>query len=243
MQNATAVMQNLLYDKPLFDWTKEPSNIKILTLGAGVYAQKFIDLCLEVGQIPGYNLEVTVLSKNSDAVKTYEKDRPALEDFVNINGSLDHFDGEKYGVLNFEQADFIENNFEHNKEIVENYLLNGYRYIFVALGNDELNEKIAKYIADTLRILKVDLNVDKFLVNFATTKDFQNTDDSDINAVIINKDVDVTSSIFELDRMAFNTHLVWNNALNADIEKIRKEYDSDEYSKLSLWRLCQTRIS
>ena len=233
MQNATAVMQNLLYDKPLFDWTKEPSNIKILTLGAGVYAQKFIDLCLEVGQIPGYNLEVTVLSKNSDAVKTYEKDRPALEDFVNINGSLDHFDGEKYGVLNFEQADFIENNFEHNKEIVENYLLNGYRYIFVALGNDELNEKIAKYIADTLRILKVDLNVDKFLVNFATTKDFQNTDDSDINAVIINKDVDVTSSIFELDRMAFNTHLVWNNALNADIEKIRKEYDSDEYSKLS----------
>ena len=220
MENAVAVMQNLLYDKPLFDWTKEPSNIKILTLGAGVYAQKFIDLCLEVGQIPGYYLEITSLSENSDAVKeAYTAKRSALGNFVNINGSLDEDDGEKYGVLNFEQAKFIENNLEGNKKIIEDYLLlNGYRYIFVDLGNNELNKNIAKYIADVLRILEVE----KFLVNFVTTKDFQNTDDSDINAIIINKDVDVTSSISELDRVAFNTHLVWKNALNADIEKNSK---------------------
>lgn len=230
MENATAVMQNLLYDKPLFDWTKEPSNIKILTLGAGVYAQKFIDLCLEVGQIPGYHLEITAISENSvTAEEAYTTKRPALEDFVNINGSLNEYNGEKYGVLNFKQAKFIENNFEHNKNIVENYL-DEYRYIFVALGNDELNEDIAKCIASTFREAG---GVENCLINFATTKDFQNTDDSDINAVIINKNVDVTSAQSELERMAFNTHLVWKNALNADIEKIQKEYNSDEYSRLS----------
>lgn len=229
MQSATAIMQNLLYDKPLFDWTRESSNIKILTLGAGMYAQKFIDLCLEVGQIPGYNLEITVLSENSNADRiAYKNRRPALENFVNINVSPKNIDGEKYGVLNFKQADFIENDFENNKKIFDEYL-DEYRYVFVALGNDDLNENIARYIAESLSILKIE----NFLVNFETSKISSNLKMNGVNAVIINKNTDITSSISELDRMAFNTHLVWNNALNANIEKIRKDYDSDEYSKLS----------
>lgn len=231
MEKITVVMQELLFNKPLFDWTKEPSNIKILTLGAGVYAQKFIDLCLEVGQIPGYHLEITALSENSTAAgDNYKIKRPALKSFVNIDGSLDSFDGEKYGVLNFKQAEFIENDFDHNKKIFDEYL-DEYRYVFVALGNDALNETIAKTIES---IFEEAGGVEGCLINFATSKRYPNTNVDKVNAVYIDESTDIVAHLhLELERMAFNTHLVWNNALNADIEKIRKEYDSDEYSKLS----------
>ena len=105
MTNATILIQNLLFKKPLIGKRKKQTDtatheIKVLLIGTGIYAQKFIDICLTVGQIPNYDMQIIALSKSSEEdLTSYLASRPALKNFVNVNGCLDNFDGEVYAKL------------------------------------------------------------------------------------------------------------------------------------------------
>ena len=126
--NTTALIQNLLFNKPLIDWTSDNSKINVLVVGSDNVAQKFIDICLEVGQIPDHELTITAVSNDFETAKqNYLKDRPALNKFINVDGELNNSRLEIYANLNFKPETFL------------NFVAD-YRYIFISTDNDLMND-------------------------------------------------------------------------------------------------------
>lgn len=77
--NSTVVLQNLLYLNPVLNWVSETSSkVNVLVIGNDAYAAKFINLCLQITQIPKYELDVTVAGNNPPEEKeAYLKFLPA----------------------------------------------------------------------------------------------------------------------------------------------------------------------
>ena len=155
----TAIMQNLLFNQPLLDWVpKGVSSLNILVVGGGTYAQKFTDICLQLGQIAGFQLHMDVVSDEIDYDRNvYLQFRPALNQFVNVNDSLEGSPKEKYAHLNFgveswskvarKDTEFSKTNLELNQKNARKLMSKpkneAYQYIFIALGDDTLNRHVA----------------------------------------------------------------------------------------------------
>ena len=117
-----STFQYHLYSTPLYRWKPaESKNLNVLIIGCGDYAQKFLDTCLIVGQIPNVNLNVTIVSddisdfeliacgsiqteKNSKTqsrlFEIYKDMRPELKNFFAID---EYTPADNYGHINFEQ--------------------------------------------------------------------------------------------------------------------------------------------
>lgn len=95
-RNSALAIQYLLYEKPLYtSLPRGASRLPVLVLGFGNYGQKFLDTCLQAGQIQGIHLEVTVLSEAAAEAaghltdkEVYLADRPEMERFIDMDGSL-----------------------------------------------------------------------------------------------------------------------------------------------------------
>ncbi|MCD7883745.1 MAG: hypothetical protein LUI87_08620 [Lachnospiraceae bacterium] len=89
-QGLKSVFQELLYREPLFQFIgKQERNMNVLVLGGDEAALMFVDQCLQAGQMTAHALSITVLAENAALVRReYLSARPALADFVNVNGSL-----------------------------------------------------------------------------------------------------------------------------------------------------------
>ena len=210
-----------LYKKPLFEFlTNYSETVDVLILGFGNYGQKFLDCCLQVGQILGKKLNVRVVS-NDRAEGKRDKDiylaaRPELSKFFSIDGNEVY---DPYGSIVFENREFDRNSLKKNKEIALEIVseFNTAQYVFVALGNDSLNRSVAK------AILSVSDGENKCSVNFAY-------DGERIkgkvygNPIYMYEDVSAEPLYQDIERMAFNAHLVWESGPNIDLVKARAKF-------------------
>ncbi len=220
---ATGALQRLLIEHPLYE-NSTSENIDVLVVGAGTYSQKFMDIAFEASQTGFFNLRVTAISANVNADRNrYLKARPAFKKFFTVDGekpcgfslgSVDFVQVEKTGRL----SGFLADNRKNNRKIIEGVTQKfgdrNFSYVFIALGNDELNIETAKACQEVLG--------KECKVYFACYKG-----EAEVNGacpVYVNKVIEETEYYKEIKRMAFNCHLLWNSSLGVDLNKLMSEF-------------------
>ena len=213
-----------LYKNPLFEHLeKESESIDVLIIGFGNYGQKFLDSCLQVGQVYGKKLNVNVVSNNRIAgaadKEIYLASRPELPNFFSIDGNKV---ADEYGNISFMSKDFAAGTgaTKKNQELALQIIAENEktRYIFIALGDDQLNKNVAQAFADATKN-KFDCSV-----NFAVEGE-QIKGKVYGNPVFMSKDITTEPEYQEIERMAFNAHLAWEDGLNIDMENTKKKFN------------------
>ncbi len=221
---ATGAIQRLLFTDPLYEAGQQDGKIKVLVLGAGTYGVKFIDIALEVSQVSDCYLDITCVSNNSAADKErYLSTRPAFCRFFEVDGVSP--EGDSLGTISFVSTDsnikkrsFSREDDETNRVIIDDILgLGEYGYVFIALGDDELNYKIAKELSGRNIIPDKMIN----FVCYGEKREFDCGDPIYVNDVIAGAD-----EYDDLKRMAFNCHILYSGSLNVDIRKKKGEFSS-----------------
>ncbi len=228
-------LQSLLFNHPLYKNADEV--IRVTVLGFGVYGQQFLSRCLQSGQIIGKKLEVKILTKDKDVYKReYLSQRPALLDFFQIDGEGDLSDT-NYGKLTFitpdevlkgkkNSAKFEKYDPRANKELARELMFKEKcsTYVFVALGDDELNCSVARVCADIVSEDKL-----RCTVSCACSDDKRRKGIVSVNMTAKAKE---NKNYEEIERMAFNAHLSWSSPLklNTNIKKLREDFCSNKYN-------------
>ena len=215
-KNSFLAIQYHLYEHPLYvHLTPDRKTLRICIIGFDNYAQKFLDACLQTGQMRSASLEIMIIGAEIEDRTLYLKERPALGQFFSIDGKMVT---DSYGKIIFRDAD-ISCNSNHNADCAfQMWDEETPDYVFVSLGRDVLNSRTALLIKKNL--LKTG---NSCLVNFACEKDEYNCT-SDILPVMVNWSCKKNRLHKEIERMAFNTHLVWEKSINLDYSVIRKEF-------------------
>lgn len=236
------VMRRLLHDHPLYAGIDSAKRqIRVLVAGSGIFGQKFIDIALEAGQLKDYTLRIDAVSASPETDReSYLEFRPAMKQFVNVDGSMAG-DSRAYGTLTFSPLpgdtgdaafarELSREKAEYNRQLVRGCLEKArqegtpYTYIFVALGNNRLNRAVAKhfdalapegcpvcYVDDGLRKaprLRPGTRLIPVCTGIPTTPE---TIDP------------------QLERMAFNTHMIWNSGLNQDVTAAFRAFRDSKY--------------
>lgn len=229
-KNSLLTIQYHLYEQPLYQYSMEDT-IHVLVLGFGNYGQKFLDACLQDGQMIGKKLNVTVVSEEETDKECYLSDRPELSEFFNIDGSLPDCE-DTYGDVTFERRKLYRENPEANAEILQNILCEHSErkcpnYVFVALGEDRLNLSAAAACRDAAEVLEMRCAVSYVQEGKAEVKQ----ESEGMYPLYINEDITQHPLYPEMERMAFNTHLIWEKSLNINYKAIRanfrKRYNHD----------------
>lgn len=212
----TAVMHDLLFRYPLdAGLTPDEEEIRVLAVGAGTYGQKFIDICLQAGQMLNRRVHITAVSQDPELDReVYLQVRPALPEFVSCDGSLDRSGKESYGRLNFclQSVKFHKKDPKANKAAAETLAAENYHYILVSLGDDELNREVAELLARKMGsvhfVVQANAEVTSVLAH----------------PVRINGARTVESIDPRLESMAFNAHLCWMGTDNPDIRLAKHQF-------------------
>jgi len=118
-----------IFKKAQKDNTKE---INVLIVGAGEYGTQMFKTLLWFCQVIGYTVNFTIIDKNSNVLSEYKVQFPEI-DFVNGRDKFDIKKEPNYNVKIFEEVDVKTLEFY---DIVSNAKPS---YIFVSIGDDELN--------------------------------------------------------------------------------------------------------
>lgn len=245
LSDPTVVIQKLLYEHPLYEAINaQAKDINVLVIGSGTYGQKFIDVCLQSGQMSGVNLNIVAVSDEPEEDKAaYLRFRPAISEFVNINGSMIGNGANAYATVEFkgvgevnpddsEHLRFTNKMSQLNREIIQSLILQSmeaqkeYDYVFVSLGNDVLSKSIARAFSEEIGHAHPVCYVSQTKVN-PKKADIQNR----LYSVCVNIPVDVASIGQRLGEMAFNTHVSWNDSLNIDVTSERRKFFEGESEK------------
>lgn len=209
-ETVTTKIQNLLYKRPLYEASKkEDEEIHVLVLGAGTYGQKFIDLCLQAGQMRGKKVHISAVSAHPERDKEiYLQFRPALCEFVDVDGEGENTEKEWYGKLDFmpvplKKGRFLRTAREENKEGIKAILKEkgwegNVQYVFIALSDEDFNQEIKEEVSHVLGGRSCPI-------------------------CTYEKDCDEDMDPF-LKQMAFLTHISWKNSLQIDMEEAYKEF-------------------
>lgn len=249
INSPSIVIQKMLYDHPLYE-ALEPGqkDINVLVIGSGTYGQKFIDLCLQAGQMKGYNLQITAVSNTPDEDRqAYLQFRPALSRFVNVNGSMDK-DPRAYGSLSFislneacqyQGTDILH--FERGKNKPANSRLiaeiinssvdseTTYDYIFIALGSSTLNQEIAQLCEKETQYWGKSVRCPICYISELAKKKTRINRNSMLYSVHVNEPITPETINPILEQMAFNTDISWNSSLNIDVKASFEKFRKDEY--------------
>lgn len=213
------VFQYLLYERPLYTWQTEDEKFGIAIIGFGLDAQNFLDVCLETAQ--SMNREVAVDVWGTQKIKSekgfYLKERPALNQFFLIDDDKDKLTGEAYGSIKFHLRGDLSQIEEVERIVSESESI---KYVYIAAGNDKQNSDIAIALSKVLTGRNVSINAQC---------DRETKDSESIHYVYADMDVKTIEDYVEIERMSFNTHLVWSGSLNADLSEKRKKYESEYY--------------
>ncbi len=233
-------IQYHLYQHPLYRFlSKEDESLNVLVVGFGNYGRKFLDICLQIGQVGKKKMRVTVISDDSADEEEYLAERPELTNFYKIvdkhtkededNGQEEdgdntgiNFDG-VYGTIIFETAKLERDNQKANADILENHVMCEHydtHYVFIALGEDLLNQTAAKACESVVDSLELPCMV-SYVQEGETTLP---VDKENLQPVFVNEDVRELQLYPEIERMAFNSHLVWEKSLNRDYRTVRTEF-------------------
>lgn len=213
------VFQYLLYERPLYIWENENPTYGIAIIGFGLDAQNFLDVCLEIAQSMNKNVVVNVWG--SQKIKSeksfYLKERPALNQFFLIDDNEDKLTGEAYGTIRFNIRGDLSRKEEIERIISTSEPVN---YIYIAAGNDTQNSDIANALSEILdgRNISINAQCDK-----------ESMDTESVHYVFADMDVKTNADYVEIERMSFNTHLVWSGSLNTALSEKKDKYESDYY--------------
>ncbi len=227
-KNVLRAIQYHLYEYPLYrTMSADEKILNILIFGFGNYGQKFLDVCLQVSQMVDINVNATVVSDDFSDKEIYLNDRPALKDFFDIDEEKATC-GQSYGKIFFKVKTISKSETAVSSDAVDDVILElcekaAPHYVFVALGNDVLNKKSAIACRNALKALEL-----KCLVNFAQEENIKSVPRG-IIPICVNKIAKNSPLYFEIERMAFNAHLVWEKNLNIDYNVTRKNFN-DPYN-------------
>lgn len=212
----TSVIQYHLYKEPLYKFcSDDKETLDILVTGLGQYGTLFLDNTLQIMQAPIKRLRVMIISDGADDRDVYMSNHPELGDFFNIDGALGN-DPESYGDIIFEKHTFsVEDHNENIAYLTELFAEKNFRpdYAFTAAGKDSHSLFIAHSIERFCRS-GFTWNGGQFLEKELGT----------LLPVCMNEDISKYPFFAELDRMAFNVHLIWNKNLNVEFNDVRKEF-------------------
>lgn len=233
---AHLALQYHLYKNPLYNYiTSVPGSkaeqINILVLGFGYYGQTFTDSCLQAGQLPNVELNLTVVSDDSLDRKAYLGERPELCRFVNVDGSLAD-DPERYASIRFEQQKLLADKDQPSMQAEPDALIDTFdrvckesnpSYIMIALGNDILNRNIAQQCFELMGAAAA--------IYYICEGEVQPIDESaTIKPVYVFDDIRKHKEFSDLERMAFNTHLVWEKSMGINFNVARETFMQAEYA-------------
>lgn len=225
--HCTLVAQNLLYHRPLYEYIgSSETGMNVLVLGWSRFSEAFVDQCLQAGQMDRHRLSISVRAAKSADIKTaYLSARPALCDFVNVNGSLDGTGLEAYAVLNFEELD--ENRLDEDLlvDILSDAPDEKYHYFLVSFERDDRNRNTAQILQEAVDIL---------MPSEIRTIHYISHDDQEVPdgliAVRTNALGHATDIDPELERMAYNAHMVWSDSINGNARKELERFRADSYN-------------
>ena len=225
-KNSMLAIQYHLYKHPLYQCLEEGgTSLRVLVIGFGNYGQKFLDVCLQAGQIRGLQLEVTVLSGDGADKELYLSERPELAEFFNIDGSLPDR-GDSYGTVAFEvvrltgvsqaDADVL------GRVVRERYGDRRPHYVFAALGEDGMNLAAAQACREAAGGPEQGC-VASFVCEGSRIR-IPGKAREGLCPLYVNAEMRKTELYPEIERMAFNTHLVWEKNLNVDYRSVRTDF-------------------
>ncbi|WP_028510909.1 hypothetical protein [Ruminococcus sp. NK3A76] len=211
-KNSTLAMQYHLYTQPLCSSLKKGRDtLDLLLIGFGRYGQIYADLALQIMQMPGIRLRVTVISASADDKAVYLAERPELCRFFDIDGSLGS--GKGFGELRFVTHTFSENDAQQNAKYLDKLFSGDPKpdRAFVACGRDEKNA----FIAGT---------VSSFCHTFAAVDRGHISEQTAFECIDLCEDMSALPFFAELERMALNVHLIWNKNLNINFAEVKREF-------------------
>ncbi len=243
-KNSFLAIQYHLYEHPLYQCSPEDgAPLNVLIIGLGNYGQKFLDACLQNGQMRNRRLDITVISREETDWVLYLEKRPELGKFftihsggngasANIASSPDRISDseiyqDSYGDITFETR-FLELKDRKSSSNVLRDILHDYYtqkkhpYIFIALGEDSKNREAAKAVQKAVKDLTKDgREIDCFISYAMEDENKSAISGHKICPVYINRNIRNQ----DIERMAFNAHLVWEKNLNINFAEVRREYN------------------
>ena len=225
-------LQYHLYRYPIFRALPEPeSEIRVAVFGFGKYSQAFLDLCLQSGQIWGKQLTVTVYTDNvkdqnarKSSKELYFEKRGTLPSFFSVDG-YDEVTEDPYGTIHFVEFP-VSGDPGAMAEGIQKILLDAEEagkapgYVFISYGEDSLNHAVALACQEAGEALELGIQV-HYVVEDKVKKRREN---SALYPVCIRENVSSSKEMHEIERMAFNTHLIWEKDLNIDYKTARERY-------------------
>lgn len=226
-KDSRLAIQYHLFQKPLYECLERgESSLNVLIIGLGKYGQNFLDICLQAGQMIDVSLNVTIVSDKADDKNIYLSPRPCLRDFFSVDGvAVD----DSYGSLRFETVQFSADDKRENIRIIEKLICESSEKtpphcIFIAMGSDVLNASAAEACREAAEILEF-----QCCVNYAVEGGSERPAREGVYPVRMNGDVSKSALYYEIERLAFNVHLVWEKSLNLDYAKVRREFRNKYY--------------
>ena len=248
VKDQVVVMQKLLYEHPLYEnLDYNQKQINVLVVGSSSYGQKFIDLCLQAGQMKDRHINITAISDNPEEDReSYLQFRPAISRFVNIDGSMAGKEDIAYGSIEFrglengetdKDLEFRNANgaAEENKALASRIITEGketgivYDYVFVALGNDRLSYRVAKLFSELIAESGEQNRCPVCYVAENSKRALKKELDSMLYPVFVNEKIVIKDIDRNLEQMAFNADICWNSSLNLDLTDAFDEFRKNRY--------------
>ncbi len=230
-KNTFLAIQYHLYEHPLYECCPPESElIRVLQIGFGNYGQKFLDACLQNGQMRNRRLNVTVVSDDPGDKEIYLADRPELTGFFNVDGSLKDAE-DAYGSITFDLVHLKAEARAANAQVLQQLLRDCPggcpHYIFIALGDPALNRAAARACRQAIDAAKGSC----VITYVCETRQSASGAGSRLIPLYVNEEIKASPLFPEIERMAFNTHLAWEKDLNVDFRQtradFRKKYNHD----------------
>lgn len=220
-----SVYQRLLYDRPLYSWQNQDKTYNTVIFGFGPDGQNFLDICLESAQALSVPMVVHVFDNSimSEEKKIYLEKRPALAQFFQIDGKEEELTGSSYGTIHFNvlKGTSLEEKVTKALHAIDSKV----HYVLIATGNDKDNDLIGK--------MCLSIAPDACINSQRETEAILNDQDG-IFHVYPNQTGDVSATHPELERMAFNAHLIWSGMLTAFLQKKKEKYNKDYFHKSNI---------
>ncbi len=224
-KNADLALHYHLYEHPLYRHCPENGEMRVLVVGFGRFGQKFTDLALAMGQMREKTLTVTVITDDPADKQQYLADRPELADYFAVDEPLNP--ERHYGRLLFTPVRSLEReNRQKNVDMLQELIFDHCdeqrqpNYVFIALGENELNRSAAGAIREAAEAFG-----DACTVSFVWEGEEPPTElEAGLIPVSVHADTRNTQLHDDIERMAFRVHKIWNKDENQPHSALRKEF-------------------
>lgn len=200
------LIQKHIYDHPLYNWcAKDEDTMSFLVIGDGIFASKFVDLCLQTGQMTDKKIRINWCVSNDDVKREYLAKRPALQQFINID---EDDQPDSYGQILFKSMEETMDPFSEEC-----------RYLFIATDDMNYNRETADLFKQAVREDCLAAYLDGEIIDVS----FNGQADAPEYIEMLDGESKI-DSYDTLVRMAFNTHRIWEGAGNLDYEKVKARF-------------------